>query len=117
MAAPDAPESLIRTYAEAASVHGQATAAGDSNRANQAHDVLAGVYRHLREQGQRRQLLPLLDHADPGIVAWAGAHALEFAPREGERALTKLARRDEGLIGFGARMTLSEWRDGKLTFP
>jgi hypothetical protein len=107
---------LVHQYAEAASAHKEATAAGDSKRANQAHDVVAAIYRRLREQGEQRQLLPLLSHDDAAVVAWAGAHALEFAPEEGERALAELAQRD-GLIGFGARMTLSEWRAGKLTFP
>jgi hypothetical protein len=34
------------------------------------------------------------------VVAWVGGHALEFAQRDGERALTELARRDGGIIGF-----------------
>jgi len=77
---------FIQKYAEAASAHGQATAAGDSKRANQAHDVIAAIYRRLREDGEQRQLLPLLSSGDPAVVGWAGTHALEFAPDEGERA-------------------------------
>ena len=111
------PEPLIEKYAQAASANREAIAAGDSVKANQAHDVVAAVYRHLREHGEQRQLLPLLEHSDPGVVGWAAAHALEFAPQEGERALTDLASRERGIIGFDAEMTLSEWRKGKLRFP
>jgi hypothetical protein len=113
------PDPLLRAYAEAASEHGEATAAGDSSRANEAHDVIAAIYRDLRELGigAQRRLLPLLDHPDAWVVAWSGAHALEFAPEEGERALTELARRERSLAGFTAETTLSVWRDGKLTFP
>jgi hypothetical protein len=102
---------------EAASAHGHATAFGDSKRANRAHDVIAATYRSLRARGEQRQLLALLSHEDPAVVAWAGTHALEFAPVEGEQALTALAERDQSLIGFGAEITLEEWRRGKLTFP
>jgi hypothetical protein len=31
--------------------------------------------------------------------------------------LTDLAQGDRSTIGFDAKMTLSEWRAGKLTFP
>ena len=79
--------------------------------------MVAATYRRLRGSGEQRQLLPLLNHDDPAVVAWAGAHALEFAPLEGERALTALAERDGGVIGFGAEMTLAEWRRGNLRFP
>jgi hypothetical protein len=117
MAASDSLDAVIQEYVEAASAHGQATAAGDSTTANHAHDVLAAIYRRLREDGTQRQLLHLLNHRDPAVVAWVGAHALEFAPAESERVLTDLARRDSSIIGFTAQMTLSEWRDGKLSFP
>jgi hypothetical protein len=107
--------SLVQEYAEVASAHGQATAAGDGKRANQAHELVAGIYRRLCEHGEQRGLLPLLDHDDPAVVGWAGAHALEFAPHEGERALREYSQRDDGVIGFGAQMTLGV-HDGKLSF-
>ena len=117
MAARDSLEAVIHEYMEAASAHGEATAVGDSAMANHAHDVLAAVYRRVREDGAQRRLLPLLKHSYPAVVVWAGAHALEFAPDEGERVLADLARRDRSVIGFTAMMTLSEWRDGNLSFP
>jgi hypothetical protein len=117
VSAPEPAGPLIQEYAEAASAHGEATAAGDNARANQAHEVVAATYRRLRSHGEQRRLLPLLEHSDPAVVAWAAAHALEFAPKEGERALTDLAQRDSGIISFAAEVTLSEWREGKLAFP
>ena len=85
--------------------------------ANKAHDVVAAIYRELREQGTERALLPLLRHPDPAVVVWAGSHALEFAPRNGERALEDLARQDHGIVGFAALQTLAVWREGRLSFP
>jgi hypothetical protein len=75
-------DSRVSAYADAASAHGRATAAGESNCAN---DRLAAIYRELRHEGQRERLLPLLEHADAAVRVWAAAHALEFAP-DGETA-------------------------------
>lgn len=87
-----------------------------SRKANKAHDALAGVYRDLRRVGAQERLSPLLRHPEPAVAAWAGAHALEFAPDEGVRVLEDLAKRND-LIGLDARQTLSTRREGKLTFP
>lgn len=107
----------LERYAEAAAAHGRASATGDSPCADEAYDVMAAIYRELRAQGEEQSLLPLLRHADMAVVAWAGAHALEFAPREGERALQGVAHRDQGIVGFNAEQTLAVWREGKLSFP
>jgi hypothetical protein len=61
-------------------------------------------------------VLTLLQDSDIGVQAWAAAYALEFDPAAGEPVLSKLAEQP-GLIGFGAKMTLTEWRAGRLRFP
>jgi len=73
-------------------------------------------YRELRRRGSESALLVLLESKDEGVTAWAGAHALEFAPEQAEPVLAKLAE-SPGLLGFGAQITLREWRAGRLTFP
>ena len=109
----------MKRYAEAAAAHGRATEAGDHKTANAAHEVLANAYRELRRRGidAQRALLPLLEYQDLSVQAWAGAHALEFAPVEGERALTFIAEIPKSLVSFSAKMTLWQWREGKLRFP
>lgn len=113
----DEADARITRYAEAASVHGRASADGDRKRANAAHDVIAGIYRELRTEGTQERLLPLLSHGDAAVVTWAGAHALEFAPAEAERVLEQVARDGPVLFGFDAQQTLAVWREGKLSFP
>ncbi len=110
---------LVNRYADSAAAHGRATEAGDHETANAAHEALARVYRELRRRGTeaQRTLLPLLEHDDPGVRVWAGAHALEFAPAQGERALTRIAEIPKSLVGFSAEVTLQEWRAGRLRFP
>ena len=79
--------------------------------------MIASVYRELRRRGAQSSLLVLLDSSEPGMRCWAAAHAMDFAPAEGEPVLTALSESDKsGLIGFDAKMTLREWRRGRLRF-
>jgi Domain of unknown function (DUF2019) len=111
-------EELTTAYAKAASEHGAATAAGNPDRANECHDMVASVYRELRARGPdaQRALLPLIGYADDAVRYWAASHALEFAPDQGEPVLAELAR-SRGLSAFNAKMTLREWQKGNLSFP
>jgi hypothetical protein len=111
--------SLVERYTAAAASHGQATEAGDHKKANRAADSIAAIYRELRQRGAdaQKHLLALLTHPDPGVRGWAGAHALEFAPSDGERALLQLATIRKSLVAFSAEMTLKVWREGRLRFP
>ena len=74
-------------------------------------------YRELREDGQRQALLPLLRHADAMVRCWSAAHALEFAPDQGEGVLRATADQERGVIGFTAEQTLNAWREGELRLP
>lgn len=111
-------EALLSLYAEAAAEHGKASHEGDFKTVNQQHAILATVYRELRSRGRESQLalLPLLRHQDTYVRGWAASHALEFAPAEAEAALKELSAQG-GLAGFGAEITLEEWRKGALEFP
>jgi hypothetical protein len=69
------------------SAHGQATLDGDLDVANENADRIAAIYRELRRRGAESVLLTLLNSRDEGVLAWAAAHALEFAPERGEPVL------------------------------
>jgi hypothetical protein len=45
------------------------------------------------------------------------AHALDFAPEQGEAVLSALSEQYDGVAGFNAEMTLDVWRQGELRFP
>jgi len=78
--------------------------------------VVAAVYRELSRRRKQRLLLPLLHSAEPWVRSWAAAHGLEFAPEQAAPVLEVLSGKN-GFVAFGARMTLKQWREGKLTFP
>lgn len=111
----ESDEALIKRYRIAASVHGRASASGDSRAANRAYKRLTLAYRTLRARGPGSQakLLSLIRDGDVGVRTWVAAHALEFCPGAGEPVLVDLGAQP-GLVGFDAMMTLREWRAGRL---
>jgi hypothetical protein len=110
--------SLLDAYAKAARNHGATTLSGDYETGNRNAAVIARIYRELRRRGPAAQsaLLDLLRHEDAGVRGWAGAHAMDFAPRQAIPVLEKLAG-ERNAIGFSAKMTLEVWEKGELRFP
>ncbi|WPB81952.1 DUF2019 domain-containing protein [Archangium violaceum] len=90
--------------------------AGKSKDGNRMFDLLIAIHRELQARGVEAQLclLVLLDDPDPATRCWAATAVMEFAPKEGERVLTDLARNAGGLVGFSAEWTLEDWRAGTL---
>ncbi|HEX5745518.1 MAG TPA: DUF2019 domain-containing protein [Archangium sp.] len=90
--------------------------AGKPKDGNRMFDLLIAIHRELRARGieAQRQLLVLLDDSDPGTRCWTATAVMEFAPEEGRRVLTELAKSAGGLVGFSAEWALEEWRAGTL---
>lgn len=90
--------------------------AGKPKDGNRMFEILVAIHRELRARGveAQRQLLVLLDDPDLGTRCWAATAVMEFAPGEGERVLTDLARNAGGLVGFSAEWALEEWKAGTL---
>lgn len=110
---------IVERYERDAVAHGGYTESGDYKKGNRCAKRVAEAYAELRRRGclAQRSLLVLLDHADPHVRGWAAAHALEFAPDDGEAALRALAADGDGIVAFNASMTLKTWEQGALTFP
>ncbi len=109
---------LVGTYREAAKLHGEASERGDHKVADESAKLIAAIYAEIRDRGfsVQHELLPMLHDPDPGIRLWSAAHTLEFSSKDGEAALELLSARGS-LTGFSAKMTLEQWRTGKLRFP
>ncbi|WP_257463328.1 DUF2019 domain-containing protein [Archangium lipolyticum] len=107
-------EELVEKTRALSSERWRAIYAGKPKEGNRMFDLLVAIDRELRARGleAQRQLLKLLDDPDPGTRCWAAASVLEFAPSEGERVLTELAKPPNGLVGFSAERTLKQWRAG-----
>ena len=109
-------EELVQEYEQAAVAYGQALAAANSRAANRAHDRIADAYRELRRRAAAAHLLPLLKREDETVRSCAAAHALEFAPAQGEPVLREFASRP-GRHRTPAEYALKAWREGTLEFP
>jgi hypothetical protein len=107
---------LVQEYEQAAVAYEQALDAADHRAANRAADRIAGAYRELRSRAATTHLLPLLKRADENVRSFVAAHALEFAPEQGEPVLQELASRP-GRRRTPAEYALKAWREGKLKFP
>lgn len=109
-------EKLVEEYEQAAIAYEQAILDANSRAANRASNRIIGAYRELRSRGEASHLLPLLTSKDESVSSCAAAHALEFAPEQGEPVLQRLASRS-GLNRTRAEYTLKAWREGTLKFP
>ncbi|WNG37304.1 DUF2019 domain-containing protein [Archangium violaceum] len=109
-------EQLIEKTRSLSAERMRAIYAGKPKDGNRMFDILVAIHRELRARGveAQRQLLTLLDDPDPGTRCWVATAIMEFAPNEGERVLTDLARNAGGLVGFSAEWTLEEWKAGTL---
>jgi hypothetical protein len=107
-------EELIEMTRTTSAERWRAIEAGKPKDGNRMFDLLVAIRRELRTRGMeaQRQLLGLLDDPDPGTRCWAAVSVLEFAPTEGERILTELAKLPDSLVGFSAEWTLEQWKAG-----
>jgi hypothetical protein len=112
-------DQLLVEYESAALIHRAASRAGVYKKANPAYRRLAAVVRELRSRGPEAHgaLLRLLDDSRVEVRGWAAAHALELAPARAENVLEAIAAGPSSLEELGARMTLREWRGGRMRFP
>ncbi|PTL81285.1 DUF2019 domain-containing protein [Vitiosangium sp. GDMCC 1.1324] len=109
-------EQLIERVRTLSAERWRAIYAGRPKDGNRMYDLLVTIHKELRARGieAQHQLLGLLDDPDPGTRCWAATSVLEFAPSEGERVLTELAKHADGLVGFSAEWTLEKWKAGTL---
>lgn len=108
-------QTLLDRYRDAASRHGVATHAGESDQANVAHDELKDVARQLRESGDLSQLEELLVDDESGVRLWAASHLLDEAPAVARPVLEDLVHNDRSIVGFVAQTTLREWQRRHLS--
>lgn len=108
---------MLEEYIATAIEHSRASESGDFRRANRCADRLAELRDALQASGKLRQVLrPLLRHHEPAVALWAAADLLLAGPdNDALEALERVAREHAGTsLGFDARITLEEWRAGRL---
>lgn len=111
-------DAVLNDFVEAAKAYIGAIRVGASKKANQQVGLATDAYRKLRSHGAPAQaaLLALLESEDEGICYMAAVHALDFAPKEGERVLVKITRGPPSPVRMLAQTSLSQWHSGLLRF-
>ncbi len=109
---------LVSEYRLHAVEHGAATEKGDHKKANKHHDRLLATLRSLRDGGAdgEQALLGLLEDQSSSVRCWAASHCLKIDENLARRVL-EVVSSEPGIIGFNARMVLSEWNKGTLKVP
>lgn len=106
--------STAQEYVEAALAFGNSQKVREFESGNQFADVLERLGSVLRESAEGRfAIVDMLQHSDAYVRLWAAKDALPFAPDQAVAVLETIGAA-KGLIGTAARMTLGEWRAGRL---
>jgi hypothetical protein len=103
-------------FVQATREHGRAIQLGNSSEANNAADIIASALLEIRRVDDRGEsvLLKYLNDDDYSVVSWAALYLLPLREPEATAALERVAQSGQPRIGFAAKMTLREWRDGRL---
>lgn len=105
-----------KDFFNAAIRHGEYIVTGEAREANLAYDDIAKSMKEIRmsQDSGATFLSSLLSETNPSVVKWAAFYLLPYDEPNAVAALSRVADGDFPRISFGARMTLEEWRAGRL---
>jgi hypothetical protein len=61
------------------------------------------------------QLIKLIGHESPFVKLWASTHGLRIDENKSVECLNRLSK-EKGFLGFDAKMVLSEWKKGNISY-
>ena len=93
--------------------HAEATEAGEYKIANAAYAQLIEALKWLYNSQETQLLHSLLTAPSVGTRLWTASYLLPLGNSVAEAVLIELASINN-IHGFGAEMTLQEWRAGRL---
>ena len=104
-------------YLAAAVAFEEARERYDHKRSNKLHDKLYNAAREIRlnsADGGEAFFASLLNHPMPYVSLCAAFNLIPLNPKLARVTYERLAKVEEGEIGFAAEMTLKEWKAGRL---
>jgi hypothetical protein len=101
-------ENLIKDYIQLSIIQKEATAIGDHKANNKAIKKRFEIVKKLNKSGNLVDLKKLLDHEELNVQLWASFDLIgeNLFIQECIETLTKIQKIDDGVIGWGAEMTL-----------
>jgi len=108
----------VEKFVKAAIDHGRYTEVGNPRACNKAYDRVIQALRELRASADHGEsvLSEFLTHPNSSVRTWAATHLLTLQEALACAALEELAS-SVGPSAFDAKMTLKEWRAGRLVVP
>jgi hypothetical protein len=103
-------ESILREFIECGIVQGDSTLTGDYKTGNKAARKIGKIFELMEQDTELADYLlkALLWHENSNVKCLAASHALKMKMMTSEAiaVLRQVARKDTGIIGFGAEMAL-----------
>lgn len=106
--------SLIEQFTKAAIKHGEATKEGKHRIVNKQYKVIEKSVDELKSiENGINKLENLLEHQSDYVKLWSARYLLLIKEKKSKETLVKLIKKS-GLLGFTAKITLDEWKNGNL---
>ena len=104
----------IVKFVEACTRWGHYDNYGISKQCNKEFKNIRKMYETLKQENRLDELLELLGHENPYVRLYAATYTLPIATQRAEQTLENLTGIIKSNVGFVARMTLQEWRNGHM---
>lgn len=107
-------EEALSVFENNAILYSEATETGEYKVVNKSHDTIRKCINFIREQNKMDLLLNFLDHENSSVRLWAAYALLPIYTKKCEKTLKDIRKKDKGIIGGDAELTLKEWKKGNL---
>ncbi|MBO5061218.1 MAG: HEAT repeat domain-containing protein [Prevotella sp.] len=104
----------LEAFRKHAVIHGETQKNGKYKIGNRSHDFIRESIDYLTKNNQLEQLTVFLSAEDLSLRIWAAYALLHIKTKEAVRVLKEIAKRDKGIMGFNAEMTISEFKKGNI---
>jgi hypothetical protein len=109
---------LLRRFIAVTQAHFEALEAMDEARANSHAQMIAALYKAIRQEGIAGQagLFALVDSDLPVVAGMAAVYSMEVDPEICLMTLRRVAA-EPGLLGFRASVVIERWEAGAWEHP
>jgi len=109
-------ESAESRFVKFAKEHRRSTLSGGSEETNLAYKNMIKALHEIRSTPDKgvNFLREVASEDDKGVAAWAALYLLPYDETKAIEVLEQVASLGVPRLSFGARITLSEWKAGRL---
>ena len=110
-------ETLVQTYINLATSHGEFMLNGDSENGNRIHSQLMKVIAQLKldRQHVRHEFFATLNHPNDSVKLWTATTLLKTIENEAVKVLRHIAKNNSSIHRVTANATIECWKKGMLT--